>query len=140
MSGVTLSEILRRFAASDCSWLTTVRPDSRPHAAPIWHVWSNGRAYIVTKPTAVKVGNIGHNPHVVITHPDPHSAIIIDGLARIVQNKEQVLRPLFKEKYDWDILTDVEYNTIIEIMPTKVLAWGEEGAAQRRRWSAEDLK
>lgn len=136
----SLTEIIKRFAESDCSWLSTMRPDGRVHAAPIWHIWRNGRVYIVTKPKAVKVRNIQANPSVTITHPDPLQAIIIDGQAAIVDGMENELRPLFKAKYDWDIVTDVDYDTVIEITPTKLLAWGNEGAGFRKRWRGEALQ
>ena len=136
----SLREIIERFAESDCSWLSTVRPDGRVHAAPIWHVWWNGRVYIVTKPKAVKVGNIQTNPSVVITHPDPLQAIIIGGQATVVEGMDNALRPLFKAKYDWDIVTDVDYITVIEITPMKLLAWGNEGASFRKRWNGKELQ
>ncbi len=139
MTELDLQTIIQHFATADCSWLSTVRPDGRPHAAPIWHVWTSARAYIVTKPTAVKVTNIRHNPAVVLTHPDPHSAIIIEGQAKIAYGLENQLRPLFKAKYDWDIVADEDYTTIIEIVPQKLLAWGEEGAGHRQRWTGKDL-
>jgi general stress protein 26 len=135
MSDKILEEVLQRFAAADCSWLTTVRPDARPHSAPIWHVLYKGYIYVISKPTAVRVANIQHNPRVTITHPDPHSAIIIDGRAQIGENMASQLRPYFQEKYDWDIATDGDYTTIIEICPSKIMAWGaEEGAGKRKRW------
>jgi general stress protein 26 len=139
MTNQSLNDILQRFADANCSWLTTVWPDCRPHSAPVWHVWTNSRVYVVTVLSAVKVANIDHNPYVVLTHPDPHSAIIIDGKAKIVSGMEDELRPLFKAKYDWDIATDDAYNTIIEITPEKVLAWGEEGAGHRQRWRGEEI-
>ena len=139
MTDLDLQTVVQRFAEADCSWLSTVRPDGRPHSAPIWHVWTNGCAFVVTKDSAVKVNNIRHCTRVVLTHPDPHHAIIIDGLAQIVQGKTSLLRPLFKAKYDWDIATDEEYNTVIEITPVKLLAWGEEGAGQRKRWTGEEV-
>jgi hypothetical protein len=123
MADLNLRSLIERFAASSCSWLSTVRPDGRVHSAPIWHVWTNGRAYVVTTAKAVKVPNIRNNPNVVLTHPDPHKAIIID----------------FKAKYDWDIAEDDDYDTIIEIKPVKLLAWGEEGAGYRQRWFGERI-
>lgn len=139
MTNLDLPSIIKRFAGADCSWLSTVHPDGRPHSAPIWHVWTNSRIYIVTKPSAVKVNNIRHNPNVVLTHPDPHKAIIIDGEALIVQGLTELLRPLFKAKYDWDIATDGDYTAVVEVTPHKLLAWGEEGAGHRVRWAGEDL-
>lgn len=140
MKDSELLGILQRFAAADCSWLTSVRADGRPHSAPIWHVWVDAKAYVVTKQTAVKVANIGHNADVVLTHPDPHRAIIIDGRAQIVTDMADRLRPLFQGKYDWDIANDDDYDTIIAITPHKLLAWGEEGAAYRKRWTGEQLR
>jgi general stress protein 26 len=139
MTNLDLQTVIQRFAEADCSWLSTVRPDSRPHSAPVWHIWTGSLAYIVTKPSAVKVNNIRHCADVVLTHPDPHKAIIIEGQARIVLDKTNLLRPLFEAKYDWDIVADEEYNTIIEITPQKLLAWGEEGAGHRKRWTGEEV-
>ncbi len=136
----SLTEVVKRFSESDCSWLSTARPDGRVHAAPIWHIWWNGRIYLVTKSKAVKVRNIQSNPSVVITHPDPHQSIIIDGQAVLVDGMSHTLRPLFKAKYDWDIVTDEDYKAVIEITPTKILAWGKEGAGHRKRWKEAALK
>lgn len=127
-----LQQLIQRFAASECSWLTTVRPNGRPHIAPVWHVWFQHRAWVVTTACAVKVANIRQNPHVVITDTNARHPIIIEGLASIAPEAEADLRPLFLAKYDWDIRTDEAYDTIIAIRPVKVLAWGEQDG---RRWS-----
>ena len=139
MSKLDLQLLVERFAESSCSWMSTMRPDGRVHSAPVWHIWTDGCAYVVTTAHAVKVRNIEDNPHVVLTHPDPHKAIIIDGVAALVQDKTDLLRPLFQAKYDWDIVEDDDYDTVIEIRPLKLLAWGEEGAGQRRRWYEEEI-
>jgi len=139
MAGDELVSIIRRFAESECSWLSTVRPDARAHAVPIWHVWHRGRVYVVAATRSVKVRNIASNPNVVITHPDPMKAIIVEGTARLVEEMTDVLRPHFERKYAWDIATDEEYDAVIEIMPTRLLAWGEEEADELRRWTGEEL-
>jgi len=46
------------------------------------------------------------------------------------------LQPLFQEKYNWDLNTDDEYNTIIEITPTKLIAWGKHGEG---RWPGVEV-
>ncbi len=48
----------------------------------------------------------------------------------------RALQPLFKAKYDWDIERSPEYDTIIEITPTKLMTWGEHGDG---RWTGADL-
>jgi general stress protein 26 len=140
MTDKELAALVERFGDSECSWLSTARPDGGAHAAPIWHVWFEGRIYVVAMPTAVKVRNIQQDPRVVITHPDPLHVIIIEGDARLLTDMTERLRPFFKSKYDWDIATDTDYRAVIEITPTKIMTWGEEGAAHRRRWSGEKLK
>ena len=131
-----LSGLVARFAESECSWLSTVRPNGRPHSAPVWHVWRRGRAYVVTTAKAVKRANIAANPAVVITHPDPINPIIIEGWAIEAPALEAQLQPLFKAKYDWDIVADKDYNVILEITPLKLMAWGERGEG---RWPAEAI-
>lgn len=139
----TLRTLVQRFAEADCSWLSSVRPDGRAHSAPVWHVWYRGRAYVVTTARAVKTANIARNPSVVIAHPDPHDSLIIEGWATTADSLGDApdslwhaLRPLFREKYDWDICTDEVYDTIIEITPTKLMAWGKYGEG---RWGGADL-
>ena len=136
MNNETLSQLIHRFAEADCSWLSSVRPDGRAHSAPIWHAWYQGRAYVVTRGVAVKVANIRHNPSVVLTLPDPMNPLIIEGQAAQVEAVRPALRPLFQAKYDWDIENSAEYDTILEITPTKIIAWGQYGEG---RWSGEAL-
>ncbi|MBL1127440.1 MAG: hypothetical protein HND44_02865 [Chloroflexi bacterium] len=133
-----LETIIEKFAASECSWLGTVRPSGKPHTAPIWHVWYGGRVYVVAQMTAVKTRNIQANPFVTITYPDPTDVIIIEGEARLVAGMTAVLQPHFQQKYHWDIASDGEYTAVIEITPTKLMAWNAD-AAQRQTWTGEEL-
>lgn len=132
----TLRALVQRFAESDCSWLSTVRPNSRAHSAPMWHVWLGGRVYLVTQPKAVKTTNIAENPSVVISHPDPLNPIIIEGWAIEAPHMWDALQPIFQQKYDWDIVADAEYHTILEITPTRLLAWGNQGEG---RWTGAEI-
>jgi gamma-glutamylcyclotransferase (GGCT)/AIG2-like uncharacterized protein YtfP len=132
----TLQALVRRFAESDCSWLSSIRSDGRAHGAPVWHVWHQSRIYVVTTSKAVKTANIQENPSVVMTHPDPMNPIIIEGWAALSLIAQQQLQPLFAAKYDWDINTSPEYDTIIEVVPIKLIAWGKYGEG---RWTGSDL-
>jgi len=135
-----LETIVQRFAGSECSWLGTVRPSGKPHTAPVWHTWHEGKVYVVATGTAVKTRNIQTNPAVTITHPDPLNVIIIEGEARLAEEMREGIRPSFQEKYDWDITADQEYGAIIEITPLKLMAWGQEGAGKRQTWGVEELR
>ncbi|MEZ4657351.1 MAG: pyridoxamine 5'-phosphate oxidase family protein [Caldilineaceae bacterium] len=132
----TLRTLVQRFAEAECSWLSTVRPDLRPQSSPIWHVWHGGRAYVVTRPGAVKTANIELNPRVTIAHPDPKDPVIIEGWAIEAPAMRDALQPLFQAKYNWDISTDAAYATVLEITPTKLMAWGQYGEG---RWTGEQI-
>jgi gamma-glutamylcyclotransferase (GGCT)/AIG2-like uncharacterized protein YtfP len=131
-----LLKLIKRFAKADCSWLSTVRPNNRPHSVPVWHIWLNGRIYVVSQPTAVKAINLKNNPSVTIAHPDPLNPVIIEGWGTFAPSMKNVIQPHFKIKYGWDIYTDQEYTAMIEVTPLKLLAWGKYGDG---RWSGEQL-
>ncbi|MDX1437573.1 MAG: gamma-glutamylcyclotransferase, partial [Anaerolineales bacterium] len=132
----TLVSQLERLAEAEAIWLTTVRPDGRPHSTPVWHGWHHGRIYVVAKPESVKISNLQNNSGVVVTLPDPINTLVIEGFATIVPTMRKTIRPIFKKKYDWDIETDREYRAVIEITPYKVLAWGSESEG---RWTGAEI-
>lgn len=131
-----LRALVERFAESQCSWLSSVRPDGRAHSVPVWHAWHQGKAYIVVSSHSVKAANILVHPGVVISHPDPMSPVIIEGWAALAPRALAELRPLFQAKYGWDIATDRDYDAIIAITPTRLMAWGEHGEG---RWSGDEV-
>ena len=48
-------------------WLTTVRPDGRPHVAPLLSVWLNGALYFSTGDSERKAKNLARNAHCILT-------------------------------------------------------------------------
>jgi Pyridoxamine 5'-phosphate oxidase len=61
------SEASDELARAEIFWLSTVRPDRRPHVTPLLAVWLDGALYFCTGPDERKAGNLGHNPHCVLT-------------------------------------------------------------------------
>jgi general stress protein 26 len=131
-----LVALLDQFAAAECSWFTSVRADGRPHSAPVWHVWHQGRVYVVTTASAVKRANILVHPAVVLALPDPMNPIILEGRAELAAAARSELQPLFLAKYDWDLDSDAAYDTVIAVTPTKLMAWGKHGEG---RWTGEQV-
>ena len=43
-------------------WLSTVRPDGRPHVTPLMSVWLEGALYFCTGPDERKAKNLVRNP------------------------------------------------------------------------------
>ncbi|MFH7598688.1 pyridoxamine 5'-phosphate oxidase family protein [Streptomyces racemochromogenes] len=61
------AEAAARLAEAEVFWLTTVRPDGRPHVTPLLAVWRDGALHFATGPSERKGLNLAANPHVVLT-------------------------------------------------------------------------
>ncbi|MFC9326143.1 pyridoxamine 5'-phosphate oxidase family protein [Kitasatospora sp. NPDC057015] len=56
-----------RLAAAELYWLSTVRPDGRPHVTPLIAVWVAGALHFCTGGDERKARNLAHNSHCVLT-------------------------------------------------------------------------
>lgn len=54
-------------AEAELFWISTVRPDGRPHVTPLPAVWSAGALHFCTGPDERKATNLARNPHVTLT-------------------------------------------------------------------------
>jgi hypothetical protein len=105
-------------------WMATTRPDGRPHVAPLWFVWHDDRAYLMTG--GVKLANVQHNGFAALNVEDGNRVVIIEGTARVVLLEEplfEAIAELFQQRYDWDIRDSLDTNELIEVTPVKVLTW-----------------
>jgi general stress protein 26 len=64
-------------------WLSTVRPDGRPHVTPLLGIWLNGALYFCTGPGERKAKNLAHNPHCILTT----GCNRLDGLDLVVEGE-----------------------------------------------------
>ena len=48
-------------------WLSTVRPEGRPHVTPLLGVWLNGGLHFCTGSTERKAQNLAQNPECILT-------------------------------------------------------------------------
>lgn len=48
-------------------WITTVRPEGRPHMTPLLAVWHGDAMYVCTGPEERKARNLEHNRHVIVS-------------------------------------------------------------------------
>src|SRR4051812_42130483 len=61
-------------------WVTTTRPDGRPHAVPLWGIWRDGALYFSTGAETATAGNLASNP-AAIAHPGNGDQVaIIEGI------------------------------------------------------------
>lgn len=87
-------------------WLTTVRPDGRPHVTPLVGVWLDGAAYFCTGSGERKAKNLAHNSHCVITTGcnalNEGLDIVVEGEAKRVSDETRLQRvaDVYASKYD----------------------------------------
>lgn len=108
-------------------WLATTRHDKRAHLVPVWFIWLDGVMYIVTGSDTQKFLNISFNTYVSLSLPDTESVVIVEGEASEADRRTiNKLGDYFYHKYEWDFRYDKSTDwRLIEIMPTKILAWGD---------------
>jgi pyridoxine/pyridoxamine 5'-phosphate oxidase len=131
-------------------WITTVRPDGRPHVTPLVGVADDGAVYFCTGLEEQKARNLEQNKHVAITTGNNSWAsgldVIVEGSATRVNDRDslQRLADAYRAKYggDWDfgvgegVLThgeDAEHEAaLFRVEPAKVLAFAKDPHAQTR--------
>ena len=62
-------------------WLSTVRPDGRPHVTPLLGIWLEGALYFCTGPNERKAQNLAQNAHCILTT----GCNTLDGLDVVVE-------------------------------------------------------
>lgn len=83
-SGVDL-----RLRATRSAWLSTTRPDGRPHSAPVWFVWDDGHAWFVTGTSLQKARNLRHEPWAVLSAGDGDEVVVLEGPTRVVDDEAE---------------------------------------------------
>ncbi len=105
-------------------WLATMRTDGKPHLVPIWFVYINNSIFICIEPESVKGRNLRENARVSMALENGSHPVICEGKAIFIQDRIPLhINKLFKQKYDWDIISETQYTQLIEIIPNKWLTW-----------------
>ena len=75
------AEARERLATAEVYWLSTVRPDGRPHVTPIAAIWLDDALYFTTGQTERKAKNLAQNTHCVVTT----GCNVLEGLDVVVE-------------------------------------------------------
>jgi Pyridoxamine 5'-phosphate oxidase len=73
-------------------WLSTVRPDGRPHLAGVGALWLDGSFYFTSGPGTRKSRNLAANPNCAISVSLPGLDLIIEGRATKVTDQPTIER------------------------------------------------
>lgn len=126
-----------RLAKSHNYWISTVSPDGRPHAMPVWGVWLDGALYFSTGARSRKARNMAADPRCVATTEYAGEAVIVEGVAEVVADEDELARfkAAYDAKYDWDI--EVSEGPIFAVRLATAFGFREspeESAGTATRW------
>jgi PPOX class probable F420-dependent enzyme len=120
-------------------WLSSTRPDGRPHVVPVWFNWDGSVFDLFSKPHAQKVRNLREHPDVMLAVGQPEAEFdveLVEGTAAVLpQPTAEVVRPSMFEKYEslmaraqLDRSTFITtYSQPVRITPTRFLGYGGRG-------------
>jgi nitroimidazol reductase NimA-like FMN-containing flavoprotein (pyridoxamine 5'-phosphate oxidase superfamily) len=144
------AEARERLATAKVYWLSTVRPDGRPHVTPVAAVWLDDALYFTTGQTERKAKNLALNPRCVVTT----GCNVLEGLDVVVEGDavrvtdEARLRQLadgYVAKYDQLFRFTVRDGAfyleggetavlVYELAPTRAFGFGKGESFSQTRW------
>jgi hypothetical protein len=147
---------LEHVIQADTFWLSTVRPDGRPHVTPLIGVWHGDALWFATGPQERKAENLARNQACVLTAGCGDLAeggldVMIEGAAEQVTDEAE-LRPVaeaFGEKYGrqmWDfVVQDGAFAhrgvggrvLVFRVRPSRALGFRKGDAFSQTTWRFE---
>lgn len=116
-------------------WISTTRPDSRPHAIPRWGVWLDSRFWYDGSLETVHARNLGTAGPCVLHLESGTDTVIVEGISTaakpITGDMGERLAAEYARKYSpaytpepgsW---SDAHAGGMRIIEPTKVIAWSD---------------
>ena len=121
----------QRLNDSEHYWLSTVRPDGRPHAMPIWGVWDSGSLWFSTGVWSRKARNLYYEQRCTVTTEDAADPVVVEGVVTITKLPAVIERFVEKlnEKYGTDYEVDFQnplINATIRVRPTWAFAVSQD--------------
>ena len=139
-------------AGAEVYWLSTVRPDSRPHVTPLLGIWLEGALYFCTGSNERKAKNLSSNCNCVLTTGQSTLDgldLVIEGTAEAVSDHAELGRVAntYETKYGphfvapngtWSGLGDAIRRAevlVYRVAPVTVFGFGKGGRFSQTRWS-----
>ncbi len=133
-------------------WLSTVRPDGRPHVTPLLGVWLDGGLCFCTGGDERKAKNLAANPSCVLTTGQNNLDgvdIVLEGQAVAVSSGHELraIADAYEKKYEsrfespegtWAGLGDSIRTggvLVYRVVPEVAFGFGKGGRFSQTRWS-----
>lgn len=131
-------------------WVTTVRPDRRPHVTTLLSVWIDAALYFCTGPSERKAKNLAQNPHCILTtgcNVEEGLDVVVEGDAVRVTGNDQLQRiaDAYEAKYGsfwhFDVRDGAFHQDeggaeawVFEVAPSTVFGFGKGEVFSQTRW------
>ena len=116
------SHLSRRMAGMRNYWVSTVKPDSGPHAVPVWGVWVDETFYFGGGRQTHKAKNLAVNPNVAVHSESGDDVVILEGEA--VEITESRLLERVDDAYE--VKYGIRHGTPVwAVKPRMAFAWSE---------------
>jgi PPOX class probable F420-dependent enzyme len=126
----------QRLRSEPIIWLSSTRPDGRPHLVPVWFLWDGATILIFSQPNTQKIRNLRQQPAVMLAldAKEGSDVVLIEGQAILLDEPTAQVAPgAHYEKYAQD-LKDMgmepeqmaaSYSQPIRITPTRFVSWSD---------------
>jgi nitroimidazol reductase NimA-like FMN-containing flavoprotein (pyridoxamine 5'-phosphate oxidase superfamily) len=132
-------------------WLSTVRPDGRPHVTPLLAVWHQDAMYFCTGPDERKAKNLEQNQHCILTTGQnglDGLDVVVEGHAAEVSDRVELgqVASTYESKYGahltapegtWFGLSDaIRAGKVLvyRVTPTTVVGFAKGEQFSQTRW------
>jgi nitroimidazol reductase NimA-like FMN-containing flavoprotein (pyridoxamine 5'-phosphate oxidase superfamily) len=144
-------EATAQLETAEIFWLSTVRPDGRPHVTPLIAVWLDGALHFCTGAQERKAKNIAANPHVILTtgrntmHENGLDIVIEGDAVRVTATATlQRIADVYEQKYGREWHFDVEDQAfsgqegnvalVFAVAPSTAFGFGKGTTFSQTRW------
>jgi len=154
-SATAWPEARDRLRDAEVFWVSTIRPDGRPHVTPLIAVWVDDALYFCTGPTERKARNLEENSHVILTTGcnllGEGLDVVVEGEAVRLTDDAHLMRIAdeYVSKYGSDWHFDVrdglfvhEAGTalVFEVAPRKAFGFRKGDEFSQTRWRFGELE
>jgi Pyridoxamine 5'-phosphate oxidase len=119
---------VERLDKSHNYWISTARPDGRPHLMVVWGIWWEDAFWFSTGPQTRKAKNLAAQPYCVIATDNAEEAVILEGAAQEIENRSvwKQVAAIYDRKYGGDLFPLLESSggSIFGVEPR--LAFGQD--------------
>jgi nitroimidazol reductase NimA-like FMN-containing flavoprotein (pyridoxamine 5'-phosphate oxidase superfamily) len=123
---ITWEHMNDKLAKETVYWISTAGSRGRPHAVPVWGIWTQNSFYFETDPNSVKGRNLSNNGTIVVHVQDGNDTVILEGRARKEKRSEKLnrLKKEYTRKYRYTPDWSNERNQIVfRVEPRIAHAW-----------------